>query len=125
KAVSQEIELNISRGFKDHKIKVGGLSVAEDAKRVAAAAEVINGSGRLALDANNAYSTVPEALHAITEFQKAADDNPLWWFEEPLSPDNIHGHAELRKKTPVAIATGEIHQTRWDFADLLKAEAVD
>src|SRR4051794_27097784 len=34
-AVAAEIKDNVTHGFTDHKIKVGGLSVAEDAERVA------------------------------------------------------------------------------------------
>lgn len=121
--VREEIARNIDVGFVDHKIKVGGLSVAEDAARVAAAVDTIAGRGRLGLDANNAYRNVPEALAAITEFESAAG-GPLWWFEEPLSPDDIRGHAALSERhTGTPIATGEIHQTRWDFHQLITERA--
>lgn len=124
-AVTDEIAANRELGFRDHKIKVGGLSVAEDAQRVAAAIEAIGSRGRLALDANNAYPTVAEALRALREFERAADPDGLWWFEEPLSPENVTGHAELAATAETPIATGEIHQTRWDFARLIEARAAD
>ncbi|MGB3481779.1 MAG: mandelate racemase/muconate lactonizing enzyme family protein [Mycobacterium sp.] len=124
-AVSREIETNISAGFTDHKIKVGGLTVAEDAARVAAAMGVMNGTGRLALDANNAYRSVAEARDALRAFEDATAGHGLWWFEEPFSPDNVAAHAELRLSSETAIATGEIHQTRWDFIDMFKRRAVD
>ncbi|MGH2910105.1 MAG: mandelate racemase/muconate lactonizing enzyme family protein [Solirubrobacteraceae bacterium] len=124
-AVADEIAAGRELGFRDHKIKVGGLSVAEDAQRVAAAAEAIGARGRLALDANNAYATVAEALRALREFERAAGPNGLWWFEEPLSPENVSGHAELAATVETPIATGEIHQTRWDFARLIEARAAD
>lgn len=124
-AVSAEIAYNTSLGFTDHKIKVGGLTVAEDARRVAAAVEVLEPGGRLALDANNAYRSVPEALRAIRAFEEASGSAGLWWVEEPLSPEDVAGHARLTRTVETAIATGEIHQTRWDFRRLLDAEAVD
>ncbi len=127
-AVAREIELNASLGFTDHKIKVGGLPVEEDARRVKAAVGAIaavNGTGRLALDANNAYRSVPEALHAARAFERAAGDAGLWWFEEPLSPDDIAGHAELAGTLETMVATGEIHQTRWEFRDLIERRAAD
>ncbi|MCW2598432.1 MAG: mandelate racemase/muconate lactonizing enzyme family protein [Frankiales bacterium] len=118
-AVAREIAANQANGFTDHKIKVGGLTVAEDADRVRAAVEVMAGRGRLALDANNAYRSVPDALRALRAFERAAGDTGLWWFEEPLSPDDVVGHAQLTQRSETAIATGEIAATRWDFQDLL------
>jgi L-alanine-DL-glutamate epimerase-like enolase superfamily enzyme len=124
-AVADEIAAARRLGFRDHKIKVGGLSVAEDAERVAAAIETIGGRGRLALDANNAYRTVAEALRALRAFERAAGADGLWWFEEPLSPESVRGHAELAATVETPIATGEIHQTRWDFARLIECRAAD
>lgn len=124
-AVRDEIEANIARGFRDHKIKVGGLSVADDASRVAAAVETMQGEGRLAIDANNAYRTVDEALVALRAFERAAGDRGLWWFEEPLSPDDIPGHARLRERAQTPIATGEIAATRWEFRDLIERGGAD
>ena len=68
-AVAEEIALDRA-GVRDHKIKVGGLSPHEDAERVAAAIGAIGPHGRLALDANNAYHDVPEALAAIRAFER-------------------------------------------------------
>src|SRR5207237_3251100 len=79
------------------------------------------GDGRLDLDANNAYGSVREARAAIEAFERAAGDRPLWWFEEPLSPEAVAGHAELARQIRTPVATGEIHQTRWDFRDLIES----
>jgi L-alanine-DL-glutamate epimerase-like enolase superfamily enzyme len=125
KAVTAEIEANRRSGFTDHKIKVGGLPLEEDAARVAAAAAAMGVGDRLALDANNAYRSVPEALRAARAFERAAGDRGLWWFEEPLSPDDIAGHAELARTLETPVATGEIHQTRWEFAQLIERRAAD
>ncbi|WP_280393277.1 mandelate racemase/muconate lactonizing enzyme family protein [Nocardia brasiliensis] len=122
-AVRKEIEFNAGQGFTDHKIKVGGLSVAEDARRVAAAIEAIGDTGRLALDANNAYRSVHEARTAIEAFERAAGEHGLWWFEEPLAPDAIAGHGELAAQIRTPVATGEIHQTRWEFRQLIESNA--
>jgi L-alanine-DL-glutamate epimerase-like enolase superfamily enzyme len=124
-AIRDEIRANQQLGFRDHKIKVGGLPIAEDAERVAAAVETIGGRGRLALDANNAYGTVAAALRALREFEQAAGADGLWWFEEPLSPEDVTGHAQLAATVETPIATGEIHQTRWDFAQLIERRAAD
>jgi L-alanine-DL-glutamate epimerase-like enolase superfamily enzyme len=124
-AIVQEITANQQAGFTDHKIKVGGLPLEQDVARVAAASEAIGGRGRLALDANNAYRSVDEALRAARAFERAAGPHGLWWFEEPLSPDNIAGHAELARTLETPVATGEIHQTRWEFGQLIACHAAD
>src|SRR4051812_35258379 len=121
--VSEEIASNCRLGFTDHKIKVGGLSVAEDAERVAAAVAAAGTHGRVALDANNAYRSADEAIRAIRAFVDAAGDGELWWVEEPLSPDDIDGHARIAAAVPTPIATGEIHQTRWEFRALIERRA--
>lgn len=124
-AVVREIRSNQSLGFRDHKIKVGGLGPEEDADRVRAAIEAIGGHGRLALDANNAYHSVAEASRAIRIFERAAGESGLWWVEEPLAPDSISGHAQLASRLETPIATGEIAQTRWEFRELLERRAAD
>jgi L-alanine-DL-glutamate epimerase-like enolase superfamily enzyme len=124
-AIAREIEANRQAGFTDHKIKVGGLPVEHDVARVAAASEAVGEGGRLALDANNAYRSVGDALRAARAFERASGDHGLWWFEEPLSPDDIAGHAELARTLETPVATGELHQTRWEFAQLIEHRAAD
>lgn len=124
-AVTREITGNIEAGFTDHKIKVGGLTVAEDAARVQAAVAAMGGQGRLAVDANNAYRSPAEAEAALRAFETAAGDTGLWWYEEPLSPDDVRGHARLRERSRTPIATGEIAAGRWEFRDLIEHGAAD
>jgi L-alanine-DL-glutamate epimerase-like enolase superfamily enzyme len=114
-----EIERYAALGFRDFKIKVGGMPGAGDVARVAAAREAIGTEGRLALDANNAWRSADEALRAIAAFEPY----DIWWIEEPLSPDDLHGHAAIARASPITVATGEIEATRWAFADLIRADS--
>ena len=77
--------------------------------------------GRLALDANNAWRWPFDAIR----FARAVEDCDIWWLEEPLSPDDIAGHAEIARTLEIPVATGEIHATRWDFRDLIAQQAAD
>jgi L-alanine-DL-glutamate epimerase-like enolase superfamily enzyme len=122
-AVQEEIRFNRSLGFDDHKIKVGGLAPREDADRVRAALDAMDGRGRLALDANNAYAGAAEAIAAMRVLERAAGDQGLWWIEEPLSPEDVAGHAAIARAVATPVATGEIHQTRWEFRQLLDQQA--
>jgi L-alanine-DL-glutamate epimerase-like enolase superfamily enzyme len=117
--VTAQVERYTGLGFADVKIKVGGVPLADDVARVRAARAAIGEGGRLALDANNAWRNVADALHAI----KAFADLDIWWIEEPLMPDDVAGHAELTRRSPIPIATGEIEATRWGFAQLIERRA--
>ena len=117
--LAREMERYLRAGFTSVKIKVGGASIEKDVARVKAARDAIGPSVRLALDANNAYGSVSEAVRAAEAFQPY----DIWWFEEPLAPDNIPGQAEVAGAVGMPVATGEIHQTRWDFRDLIRGQA--
>lgn len=49
----------------------------------------------------------------------------LRWLEEPVIPDDIHGYAELRRRSSIPIAGGEHEFTLYGFRDLIEAKAVD
>ena len=49
----------------------------------------------------------------------------LKWIEEPLLPDDLYGFVELRRTSPVPIATGEHEYTRYGFEVLIKNSAID
>ena len=47
------------------------------------------------------------------------------WFEEALPPDDLDGFIELRRHSPVPIATGEVLTRRQSFWPFLEQHAVD
>jgi D-arabinonate dehydratase len=116
----REMETNLELGAKAIKMKVGRLSLKEDEKRVKAVREVIGDEIDLLVDANNAYNT-----YQATQMAHLLEDYDAYWFEEPLSPDNISGSAEVATASDVPIATGENEYTRWGFRDLIEARAAD
>lgn len=73
----------------------------------------------LMLDANNAWRDLPTAL----EYMKRYEPYDPYWIEEPFSPDDIENHAQLARRTPVAVATGEIEAGRWRHHELLEKRA--
>lgn len=118
-AIREEMSFYRERSFTDYKIKVGGASFHIDVARVAAAREAIGPSARLALDANNAWKWPHDAVR----FARAVEQYDIWWLEEPLSPEDIRGHADVARAIDMPVATGEIHATRWDFRALIEADA--
>lgn len=110
----------VAEGFGTIKIKVGRDPV-EDLRRVSIARAAIGPDIGLAVDANQRWD-VDAAVDWITRLAPA----DLAWVEEPTSPDDILGHAEIRRRvTPVPISTGEHGQNRILFKQLLQAGAVD
>ncbi|KAH8895875.1 mandelate racemase/muconate lactonizing enzyme family protein [Thozetella sp. PMI_491] len=121
------LKQSVDEGFKYFKLKVG-TDLEEDRKRLSIAREVLgyDKGNVLMTDANQVWS-VPEA---IAHMQSLAEFKP-WFIEEPTSPDDILGHAAIRKgltSTPhgaIRVATGEMCQNRVMFKQLLQAGAVD
>ena len=110
------------KGFGGVKMRVGIMdqTVAESIKRVKAAREALPDHIKLMTDAHGTFS-VPEAK----QFTKGVEDCNLYWFEEPISPDNKIGTAEVRANTFIPIAAGESEYTAFDVRDLIAERALD
>jgi L-alanine-DL-glutamate epimerase-like enolase superfamily enzyme len=67
--------------------------------------------------------------HILLRVYKSALDGELGRFiEEPTAPDDILGHAAIRKALKphgIGVATGEHAHNRMVFKQLLQAEAID
>ncbi|MFI6488699.1 L-fuconate dehydratase [Streptomyces sp. NPDC050564] len=110
----------VADGFKQIKLKVGA-DLADDVRRCRVARSVVGPDIRIAIDANQRWN-VDEA---ITWTQALAEFRP-YWIEEPTSPDDVLGHATVRKAVaPIKVATGEHVQNRIIFKQLLQAGAID
>ncbi|MER7837743.1 L-fuconate dehydratase [Streptomyces sp. NPDC096040] len=110
----------VADGFTQIKLKVGA-SLEDDVRRVRVARETVGDGIRIAVDANQRWDVAP----AIDWMRALAPYDP-YWIEEPTSPDDILGHAAVRKGvSPIKVATGEHIANRVVFKQLLQAGAVD
>jgi L-alanine-DL-glutamate epimerase-like enolase superfamily enzyme len=109
----------VEMGFNALKIKVGRVSAREDGERIAAVRRVIGDDVELFADANNAWNDATAAIRAI----RLWEDYDLGWVEEPTMPDDMEASAAVAATVAPPIATGEIHQTRWDFLDIINRGA--
>ncbi|QKW10054.1 L-fuconate dehydratase [Streptomyces sp. NA04227] len=110
----------LADGFTQIKLKVGA-DLSDDIRRCRVARETIGPDIRMALDANQRWS-VTEAI----EWTKALSEFDPYWIEEPTSPDDVLGHATVRRAVaPIKVATGEHVQNRIVFKQLLQAGAID
>ncbi|MGW6403221.1 L-fuconate dehydratase [Streptomyces sp. NPDC055134] len=110
----------VADGFRQIKLKVGA-DLADDIRRCRTARAVIGPDIRMAIDANQRWN-VGEAI----EWTRALAEFDPYWVEEPTSPDDVLGHAAIRRAVaPVKVATGEHVQNRIIFKQLLQAGAID
>jgi L-fuconate dehydratase len=110
----------VAAGYTQIKLKVGA-HLEDDIRRLRIAREACGPDIRIAVDANQRWD-VEESVRWI---QALAPYDP-WWVEEPTSPDDVLGHAAIRRAvSPVRIATGEHVQNRVIFKQLMQAEAID
>jgi L-fuconate dehydratase len=118
--ISRLCDEALAEGWTQFKLKVGGVP-ADDLRRARLVREKIGPSRKLMMDANQKWG-VDEAIARTREL---AEVNP-WWMEEPTSPDDILGHARIRREVPnVRIATGEHCHNRVMFKQLMQASAID
>ncbi|MFF4568389.1 L-fuconate dehydratase [Streptomyces sp. NPDC001410] len=110
----------VADGFRQIKLKVGA-DLADDVRRCRVARAVVGPDVRLAVDANQRWN-VDEAI----AWTKALAEFDPYWIEEPTSPDDVLGHAAIRRAvTPVKVATGEHVHNRIVFKQMLQAGALD
>jgi L-alanine-DL-glutamate epimerase-like enolase superfamily enzyme len=110
----------LDRGYRAVKMKVGRDNPAEDVERVGSVRRLIGPGVRLMLDANQKW-TAAEAIRRVTLLRPF---DPFW-LEELLLADDRAGHAHVRQVAGVPIAVGETLYTRYEFADYMRAGAVD
>jgi L-fuconate dehydratase len=110
----------LAEGWTHFKLKVGG-DPADDLRRGHIVRDEIGWTNKLMVDANQRWGV----LEAIQRTTHLAELKP-YWMEEPTSPDDILGHARIRREVPqVRIATGEHCHNRVMFKQLLQAQAID
>ncbi|MEZ4774720.1 MAG: mandelate racemase/muconate lactonizing enzyme family protein [Bacteroidia bacterium] len=120
--IGSQLKGYLDKGFDAVKMRVGVMdqTVATSVARVKAAREAVGPNVKIMADAHGTYS-VPEAKR----FCRELEDYDLYWFEEPISPDNRQGTAEVRSSTAIPIAAGESEYTRFDIRDMIEQRAMD
>ncbi|MGZ9891985.1 mandelate racemase/muconate lactonizing enzyme family protein [Bordetella bronchiseptica] len=110
----------VEQGFTAAKLKVG-RAPRKDAANLRAMRKRVGADVEILVDANQSLSR-----HDALAMLRILDETGCYWFEEPLSIDDIEGHRILRAQgTPVRIATGENLYTRNAFNDYIRNGAID
>lgn len=114
-ALEAEIQSYLDRGYSSVKIKIGGVPLAEDLRRIDAVLELVKDPSRLAVDANGRFD-----LDRAVEYGRALEPYGLLWYEEPGDPLDYALHAELSQRYRGALATGENLFSMQDARNLIR-----
>src|SRR4051812_29756807 len=113
--LQDEMRRHLDAGYTMVKIKVGGLPLADDLRRIEAVLKVIGTGERLAVDANCKFGR-DEAL----AYARALAPLKLRWFEEPCDPLDYALFAEIADNYAPPLATGENLYSTQDVANLVR-----
>jgi len=92
--------------------------LAED--RVAAVREAVGPNIEILVEVHAKFS-----VHTAIHLGKRLEKYRPFWFEEPVSQENVNEMAQVRRAVNIPIATGEKLYLKFPFFELVKAEAVD
>src|SRR4029079_9748600 len=103
KSLQDEMKGYLDKGYSTVKMKVGGVPLKEDLKRIEAVLKILGGStAKLCVDVNGPFDR-DEAI----AFGDAIAPYKLHWYEEPVDPLDYLLHAALATRYSPALATGE------------------
>src|SRR6185295_19211385 len=90
--LQDEMKHYLDLGYSCVTMKVGGVSLADDIKRIEAVLKIVGAGDRLAVDVNGKFD-LPTAI----EFGNAIKDYGLRWYAEPLATgENLFSMQDAR-----------------------------
>lgn len=120
-SIKEEVEYLLKEEFAGMRLKIGGMSPEDDAKRFKEARKVGGDNFRIAVDANQGY-TPAQAI----EFSKLVADDNLLWFEEPcIWQNDKKGMRDVRYGGSVAVCAGQSEFSAAGCRDLMEAGSID
>ena len=117
-----------AQGFRAFKIGWGPFgrhSHKTDEEIVRAARQAIGPDSLLMVDAGASDAFWGQDLKWAMRTAAMLADYDVYWFEEPLAPDNLGDYKLLRSHSPVPIAGAEVLTRRQSFTPWLQERALD
>jgi D(-)-tartrate dehydratase len=100
--LQDEMRRHLDAGYTLVKMKIGGLPLAEDLRRLEAVLAVVGAGSRLAVDANCKFERA-----AALAYAQALVPYGLRWFEEPCDPLDFALLSEIASRYAAPLASGE------------------
>jgi L-alanine-DL-glutamate epimerase-like enolase superfamily enzyme len=114
-ALKNEMRRYRDMGYQVVKMKIGGVALEEDIRRIEAVIEVVGDGKFLAVDANGRFD-----LKTAIAYGEAMKPYALFWYEEAGDPLDYALQAEVSKHYPHPMATGENLFSHQDARNLLR-----
>jgi L-alanine-DL-glutamate epimerase-like enolase superfamily enzyme len=114
-ALQDEIRHYLDLGYTVVKMKIGGVPLAEDLKRIEGVLSILGEGKKLAVDANGRLDR-----ETALDYAKALSSYDLFWYEEAGDPLDYELQAELGRCYPKPLATGENLFSMQDARNLIR-----
>jgi len=111
--LKREANRLVEEGYTAIKMKVG-LGLEEDLANILTVRSEVGPTIKIMVDANSGFRA-PEAIL----LSKAMAAHSIYWFEEPVPPDDIEGYTVVGSADGIPLAAGESEFTRFGFRDLI------
>src|SRR6059058_3741547 len=124
----ETLQQTVARGFRAIKLgwrPFGRRDGRTDELLVRTAREAVGPDVELMVDAGGSDAFWPHGFKWALRTARMLANYDVVWFEEALPPDDLDGYVELRRHSPVPIATGEVLTRRQSFRPFLERHAVD
>lgn len=106
-------------GYRIIKVKLG-IDIEADRHALHVLRQAVGEDVRFAADVNGAYD-----LALARQAGRMMEQEGALWIEEPLTPENVRGYAQLAESLDLIVAAGECLDNRWICNDFLAAGALD
>jgi L-alanine-DL-glutamate epimerase-like enolase superfamily enzyme len=126
--LAETLRQTVARGFRAIKLgwrPFGRRDRRTDELLIRTARDAVGPDVELMVDAGGSEQFWPHGYKWALETAKMLAEYGVVWFEEALPPDDLEGFIELRRHSPVPIATGEVLTRRQSFRPFLERHAVD
>lgn len=107
-------------GYSAYKVKIGGLSLRDDLKRMEVIRDTLGSSADLMVDANRAWTlnVAVEAAHELAQLN-------VRWLEEPVRwLDDFRELELLARRSPIPLSAGESEPTAFRCRDLIESRCI-
>lgn len=117
-ALVEEARSYVEMGYKALKLRLGD-NPTNDLRRVEAVRKALGDEIEILTDVNAAYG-----LAEVRTLMPGLDACRVGWLEEPFPPHDDYAYEKASRFGRTPIAAGENHYTRFEFAQLLRNDAV-